>query len=159
MKVRLFAVIGMAAGIALAAQAQTAIEYGTISTSAASVLAAPKTSSLATHTVPDLGSHKASGTNVGGHKSVKVWQEKDARSIDAAPSKPTPPAVFILANGEHVESSNYFMTTNSLQLVQNGQQRTIPLSALNANATVAANRQRGVDMKIPDNKGQITISF
>ncbi len=149
----------MAAGMVLAAHAQTAIEYGAISTSTAKVLAAPKTSSLGTHTVPDLASHKATGSYVGGHKGVKVWQEKDARAKDAAPSKPTPPAVFILANGEHVESSNYFMNTDSLQLDQNGQQRTIPLSALNANATVAANRQRGIDMKIPDNKGQITISF
>jgi hypothetical protein len=51
------------------------------------------------------------------------------------------------------------MTTDSLQLEQNGKQRTIPLSSLNTSATVAANRERGVNMKIPDNKGQITISF
>ena len=159
MKARLFALIAIAAGLVLAAHAQNTIEYGNISTSAAKALAAPKTSSLANHIVSDLSSHTSTANDAGGHKQVQVWQAKDARVKDAAPSKPLPPAVFILSNGDRVESSDYFITSDSLQLDQNGNPRTIPLSALNASATVAANRQRGIDMKIPENKAQITISF
>ena len=38
-------------------------------------------------------------------------------------------------------------------------QRTIPLSAVNLSETVAANRERGIDLKIPKNKAEITLGF
>jgi hypothetical protein len=45
-----------------------------------------------------------------------------------------------------------------VQVEQGDTQRTIPLSALNVDATVAANRARGLDLKIPA-KGQIMLGF
>jgi hypothetical protein len=160
MKVRFFTVLATALLLTVNAYSQTAVEYGAIATSASKVLAAPGTArAIAPPTVPDTASHKASGTYVGGKHGVKVWQEKGARTKDVAPSKPAPSAVFILSNGERLESGDYVMTADSLRLDQNGTSRTIPLSTLNVNATVAANRERGLDLKIPDSKGQMTISW
>jgi hypothetical protein len=33
------------------------------------------------------------------------------------------------------------------------------LSAVNVNATIAANRERGIDLKIPKSKAEITLGF
>lgn len=159
MKVRLLTLITAVLVLAFNAYSQTAIEYGAIATSASKVLAAPKTAPIAPHAVPEVASQKPSGAYVGGKNGVKVWQEKGAHAKDMAPSKPVPAAVFILSNGERLESGDYVMTNDSLRLDQKGTQRTIPLSSLNVNATVAANRERGLDLKIPSNKGQMTISF
>jgi hypothetical protein len=38
-------------------------------------------------------------------------------------------------------------------------QRTIPLTAINLDATTAANRGRGIDLKFPKNKSEIMLSF
>lgn len=38
-------------------------------------------------------------------------------------------------------------------------QRTIPLTAINLDATAAANRERGIDLKFPTNKSEIMLSF
>jgi len=40
-----------------------------------------------------------------------------------------------------------------------GKPRTIPLNALYVSATIAANRERGLDIKVPQNKGEIMLSF
>jgi hypothetical protein len=74
------------------------------------------------------------------------------------PAKPAPPAVFILSSGERLESSHYLVSSDSVQVEVGDTQRTIPMSALNVDATVAANRARGVDLKIPA-KGQIMLGF
>jgi hypothetical protein len=39
---------------------------------------------------------------------------------------PTPPAVFILFNGERLETNHYLLNNNSLRVQQGGTQRTIP---------------------------------
>ena len=68
--------------------------------------------------------------------------------------------MFILTNGERIESSQYTLTAKSLTVQQgDAPSRTIPISALNIDATVAANRARGVDIKIPTNKNQIMLGF
>jgi hypothetical protein len=46
-----------------------------------------------------------------------------------------------------------------VQVVQNGVRRTIPMSAVNVQATLAANKQRGIDLKIPANKSQMVLAF
>lgn len=71
---------------------------------------------------------------------------------------PTPPAVFILSSGERLESTHYLVSSDSVQVEVGDKQRTIPLSALNVDATVTANRARGIDLKIPT-KGQIMLGF
>lgn len=76
----------------------------------------------------------------------------------SASAKASLPAVFILSNGERLESSHYLLSSNSVQVEQGETQRTIPLSDLNVDATVAANRARGINLKIPGN-GQIMLGF
>ena len=72
---------------------------------------------------------------------------------------PTPPAVFILFNGERLETNHYLLNNNSLRVQQGGTQRTIPLSTINMDATVAANHERGIDLRVPKNKSEIMLSF
>lgn len=149
MKTKLLTVLASILALAPVAPAQNMVEYSTLSTHSAGALAAPTLS-------PRTSKHH---TDAYGTTKGSVWQEKNARVKDQAPSKPTPPAVFILSNGERLESSDYFLTADSLRVTQNGSQRTIPMSSLNRNATVAANRDRGVNLQLPDGKSQITLSF
>lgn len=83
-------------------------------------------------------------------------QGKSGTAAKAA--SPAPPAVFILSSGERLESSHYLVSSDSVQVEVGDTQRTIPISALNVDATVAANRARGIDLKIPA-KGQIMLGF
>ena len=48
---------------------------------------------------------------------------------------------------------------DSLRVEQDGNQRTIPMSDVNVDVTVAANHQRGVNLKIPTSKSQMMLSF
>lgn len=77
---------------------------------------------------------------------------------DAAP-KPTPPAVFILNDGKQIESSHYLVTAQSVEIQDGAKPQTIPLSALNRNATVAENQKRGLSINVPNSPSQMTISF
>jgi hypothetical protein len=115
----------------------------------------------------DAGAAKPADTSTG----PLMWEDKsrhDEKSTrgkqvrpeaQVAPAPPLPAAVFILSSGERLESTNYLLTADSVRVQQGGAQRTIPMSKLNVNATLAANHQRGVELKIPANKSQITLSF
>jgi len=151
MKATVLAILVVIFGLGVSVEAQTVVEYSHLSTQAAK--------SLRTPTITSRASHSTTGTYVGSTKSVRVWQEKDARLKDLAPSKPTPPAVFILADGERIEARDYVLTSDSLRVEQNGRQRSIPMSTVNANATVTANHRRGIDLRIPNNKSQMMLSF
>ena len=85
--------------------------------------------------------------------------EKSAMSQNQPAPSLTPPAVFILSNGERLESSHYVLTVNSLRVQQGETQRTIPLSAVNLDATIAANHEKGIDLKIPKNNSEVLLSF
>ena len=91
-------------------------------------------------------------------RDVQQELSKQGGKAAAMPAKPAPPAVFILSSGERLESSHYLVSSESVQVEQGDTQRTIPISALNVDATVAANRARGIDLKIPG-KGQIMLGF
>lgn len=77
----------------------------------------------------------------------------------SAASKPLPPAIFILTNGERLEAQNYLLTHDKLNVTVDRQQRTIPVSMLNINATIAANRERGINLRIPADRNEISLSF
>ena len=94
----------------------------------------------------------------GANKSPSVREETKG-SNESPPPKPIPPAVFILSSGERIESSNYLLTVDSLVVEQSGSQRTIPMSTVDLTATMAANRERGIDLQIPTRKSQILVSF
>jgi hypothetical protein len=91
-------------------------------------------------------------------QSPKVIEVPEAKHA-AATSKPEPAAVFILANGERLETDRYIVTANLLQVETGRRQRSIPLSELNLDETLAANRERGIVLKIPTGKNQIFLGF
>lgn len=155
MKAKLAAVFTAMVGLVVCAPAQNMVEYSTLSTQSAKALAAPAAPAPKSHKVTQGTTGKPAGAN----GKVQVWQEKGARAKDVAPAKPTPPAVFILSNGQHVEASDYVVTMDGVRLNDSGNPRTIPLNDVNLSATQAANHERGVDLQFPTNKGQMMLSF
>jgi thiol-disulfide isomerase/thioredoxin len=81
------------------------------------------------------------------------------RAKEIAPAKPLPKTVFVLASGERLESDHYELDAKFLHLAVGEQQRTIALNALDLPATNAANRARGVDLKIPNNRNEVFVGF
>jgi hypothetical protein len=77
----------------------------------------------------------------------------------AVPAKPLPSAVFILTNGERLQAQRYLLTHDRLYLTISRQQRTIPLGMLDIEATVSANHQRGIELRIPADRNEISLSF
>ena len=73
--------------------------------------------------------------------------------------KPQPPALFVLTNGEKLESRRYVLSADSLQIDVGRRQRTIPISDLNVDATIAANQQRGIDVAIPQDRSSLFVGF
>lgn len=90
-------------------------------------------------------------------ESPKLIELPDSK--DAAPSKPDQPTLFVLANGEQLEARRYTLTPDSLRVEIGRQQRTIPLGKLNIDATIAANRGRGIDLRVPTDDSQIFLGF
>lgn len=68
-------------------------------------------------------------------------------------------AVFILRDGQRLEPTRYMLTSNSLRITVDGEQRVIPISQLDVKATVAANRERGIQLRIPAAPNEISLSF
>jgi len=81
------------------------------------------------------------------------------RSAPSAPVKPVPPTVFILKNGERLEAPRYVFTASKLSLNTGRQQRIIAFDMLDVNATVRANRERGLDLQIPSDRSEISLSY
>jgi hypothetical protein len=73
--------------------------------------------------------------------------------------KMLPPTIFILANGERLETRRFLLTANNLSFSIDRQQRTIPLDRLDLDATIAANQERGIDLRIPADRNEISLSF
>ena len=73
--------------------------------------------------------------------------------------KSLPPTVFVLKSGERLETHHYTIIAGSLRIDDQGIQRTIPLSALDLKATIAANHERGIDLKIPLNQNEVLLGF
>jgi len=80
-------------------------------------------------------------------------------SKQAPPAKPQPPTVFVLNDGEKLESRDYLLTVSSLQIEVGREQRIIPVSKLNIDATLAADHERGIDLTFPRNSGTIFLGF
>jgi hypothetical protein len=80
-------------------------------------------------------------------------------TANPAASKPLPPALFILTNGERIEARQYLLSYDHVQLTVDRQQRTVPLAMLDINATLAADRQRGIDLRMPAGQSEISLGF
>lgn len=77
----------------------------------------------------------------------------------ATVAKSLPPTVFILNNGEKLESDRFVLSANSLSVNVHRSQRTIPIDLLNIDATIAANHDRGIDLRIPNDRNEISLRF
>ena len=74
-------------------------------------------------------------------------------------AKSVAPTIFILINGERLESRRFLLSARNLSITVDGQHRTIPLEMVDLDATKAANRQRGIDLRIPADHNEIVLSF
>lgn len=73
--------------------------------------------------------------------------------------RPMPATIFVLTNGEKVEAQRYLLTASSLSVTVQRNQRTIPVQMLDLDATEAANRDRGIDLRIPNDRNEISLRF
>ena len=92
-------------------------------------------------------------------KLIEVPLDSPAQGNSEAASKPSPPTIFILSNGERLEVRRYLLTVDGVRLQQGLKERIIPLSAVNLDATVAVNHEHGIDLQIPENRNQIMLGF
>lgn len=74
-------------------------------------------------------------------------------------AKMLPPTIFILANGERLEARRFVLTASKLSLSIDRQQRTVPIDMLDVNATITFNHERGIDLRVPDDRNEISLSF
>lgn len=80
-------------------------------------------------------------------------------STGSSSAKSLPATVFILNNGERLESDHFVLTANNLSVSVHRSQRTIPLDLLDIDATLAANHDRGIDLRIPNDRNEISLRF
>ena len=80
-------------------------------------------------------------------------------AANAATPKMPPPTVFILANGERLETRRFLLSATLLSLSIDGQQRNVPLAMVDIRATLSANHDRGIDLRIPDDRNEISLGF
>ncbi len=137
---------------------QNSIEYGKLP------LAPPRLPSAASALASRVGEQNSapkvpSVVNIPSKENGKTTQAGDTKAGAQTAAVPSLPAIFILSNGDHLESGDYMLTSDSLQVVQNGVRRTIPMSAVNVQATLSANSKRGIKLNIPQNKSQVMLSF
>ena len=87
-------------------------------------------------------------------KLIEVPQSKDAEL-----AQQRPPTLFVLKGGERFESRYYLLTLQSLKIEVDRQRRTIPVSSLDLETTIAANRERGIEVFIPQDRGTVFLGF
>jgi hypothetical protein len=85
-------------------------------------------------------------------------------NIPAAPgaaeqAKNQPPVIFVLKNGERLETRRFLLTANDLSVTVDHTKRRISFDSLDLGATLAANRERGVNLQIPADRNEIALSF
>ena len=89
-----------------------------------------------------------------GMKVIDVPPDKNSR-----PGQPLPKAVFVLTNGERLESDRYTMDPKYLHVAVEGEERIVPMNSVDLKATESANHARGIDLKIPTSKSEVFVSF
>jgi len=92
-------------------------------------------------------------------KLIEVPQSKDALGPKEASTVKQPSTLFVLKSGERLESHYYLLTSQSLQIDVGREQRTIPVGALDIDSTIAANRERGIELTVPRNSNTVFLSF
>lgn len=77
----------------------------------------------------------------------------------ATAAKALPPTIFVLTNGERLETQRFLLTASMLSVSVHRTERTIPLGMVDLDATEAANRQRGIELRIPTDRNEISLRF
>ena len=80
-------------------------------------------------------------------------------AANSTAAKMLPPTIFILASGERLETRRYVLTASNLSVSIDRQQRTVPSDLLDMNATITAKHERGIDLRIPADRSEISLSF
>jgi hypothetical protein len=80
-------------------------------------------------------------------------------AANSTAAKTLPPTIFILADGERLETRRFVLTASSLCVSIGRRQRTIPVDRLDIDATLTANQERGIDLRIPADRNEISLSF
>jgi len=84
-------------------------------------------------------------------------------NVPATPStvtaKAIPKTIFVFASGERLEADHYVLHATFLHVTSDGQDRSIPLSALDIQKTIAVNRERGINLKIPTSRSEVFLAF
>lgn len=70
-----------------------------------------------------------------------------------------PKTIFVFAGGEQLETNHYVLHATYLHVTADGQDRSIPLSALDIPKTIAVNRKRGINLKIPTSGSEVFLAF
>jgi cytochrome c biogenesis protein CcmG, thiol:disulfide interchange protein DsbE len=73
--------------------------------------------------------------------------------------KPLPRTVFVLLNGEKLESEHYVIQSGFVDITVADQVRRVDLSQLDTKQTLALNHKNGVDLKIPASRNEVFIGF
>jgi hypothetical protein len=79
--------------------------------------------------------------------------------VPNSPAAKVQPAIFVLMDGYRLETSRYVLTAEKLSVTIDRKQTTIPVSMLDLNATISANRERGIELRIPEDRNEISLSF
>jgi len=82
-----------------------------------------------------------------------------APTPNAVLAKPIPKTIFIFSDGEQLEADHYILYSKFLHVTAGGQERSIPLSALDIKKTVAANHERGINIRIPAGGNELFLAF
>jgi hypothetical protein len=80
-------------------------------------------------------------------------------AADSKQVKPSAPTMFVLIDGERLETQRFMLTVSSLSVNIGRRERVIPLEAVDLDATTAANRERGINLQIPADRNEILLSF
>ncbi len=75
------------------------------------------------------------------------------------PKKPIPKTIFVLTNGEQLESDHYVIGGGFVDVTVAGEQRHIALASLDAPKTIALNHEHGVELKLPASKNEVFLGF
>ena len=71
-----------------------------------------------------------------------------------------PATIFILSDGRRLEARNYTITDSLLTIKEPRRPAMkFPVAQLNIDATIMANRQRGLDLRLPENRSEILLGF
>ncbi len=87
----------------------------------------------------------------------KILEIQGGASANSARSQA--PAVFVLNDGQRIESQRYLITASVLHVTVDRSERNIPLSQLDIKRTLAANHERGIELSIPVSSSEISLSF